>query len=60
MRRRIRRMVLTLFSSFLVMMLLRVPIAISLSLATVFVLMQSDFNMNMVPQRMFSALDSFP
>jgi C4-dicarboxylate transporter DctM subunit len=41
------------------MMLLRVPIAISLSLATVFVLMQSDFNMNMVPQRMFSALDSF-
>ncbi|MBN6188821.1 TRAP transporter large permease [Aneurinibacillus sp. BA2021] len=53
-------MVLTLFSSFLVMMLLRVPIAISLSLATVFVLMQSNFNMNMVPQRMFSALDSFP
>ncbi|WP_412675004.1 TRAP transporter large permease [Aneurinibacillus aneurinilyticus] len=54
-----RRMVLTLFSSFVIMMLLRVPIAISLSLATVFVLMQSDFNMNMVPQRMFSALDSF-
>ncbi|CEH31294.1 C4-dicarboxylate ABC transporter permease [Aneurinibacillus migulanus] len=53
-------MVLTLFSSFVIMMLLRVPIAISLSLATVFVLMQSDFNMNMVPQRMFSALDSFP
>ncbi|ERI10590.1 TRAP transporter large permease [Aneurinibacillus aneurinilyticus] len=52
-------MVLTLFSSFVIMMLLRVPIAISLSLATVFVLMQSDFNMNMVPQRMFSALDSF-
>lgn len=53
-------MVLTLFSSFVIMLLLRVPIAIGLSLATVFVLMQSDFNMNMVPQRMFSALDSFP
>ncbi|GEN32859.1 TRAP transporter large permease [Aneurinibacillus danicus] len=53
-------MVLTLFSSFLILMLLRVPIAISLALATVAVLMQSDFNMNMVPQRMFAALDSFP
>nr|WP_146811076.1 MULTISPECIES: TRAP transporter large permease subunit [Aneurinibacillus] len=54
------RMVLTLFSSFIGLMLLRVPIAISLALATVLVLIQSDFNMNMVPQRMFAALDSFP
>ncbi|GEN35549.1 MULTISPECIES: TRAP transporter large permease [Aneurinibacillus] len=53
-------MVLTLFSSFIGLMLLRVPIAISLALATVLVLIQSDFNMNMVPQRMFAALDSFP
>nr|WP_152667734.1 TRAP transporter large permease subunit [Aneurinibacillus tyrosinisolvens] len=54
------RMVLTLFSSFIGLMLLRVPIAISLALSTVLVLMMSDFNMNMVPQRMFAALDSFP
>ncbi|WP_047151805.1 TRAP transporter large permease subunit [Aneurinibacillus tyrosinisolvens] len=53
-------MVLTLFSSFIGLMLLRVPIAISLALSTVLVLMMSDFNMNMVPQRMFAALDSFP
>ncbi|WP_134702173.1 TRAP transporter large permease [Ammoniphilus sp. YIM 78166] len=53
-------MTLILFSIFIVMMLLRVPIAISLALATIFVLMQENFNMNMVPQRMFSALDSFP
>lgn len=53
-------MTLILFSVFVVMMLLRVPIAIALSLATVFVLSQENFNMNMVPQRMFSALDSFP
>lgn len=53
-------MTLTLFSIFLVLMLLRVPIAISLALSTVAVLMQENFNMNMVPQRMFSSLDSFP
>lgn len=53
-------MTLTLFSIFVVMMLLRVPIAISLALATIAVLMQETFNMNMVPQRMFAALDSFP
>lgn len=53
-------MTLTLFSIFIVLMILRVPIAISLALSTVFVLMQSNFNMNMVPQRMFSAIDSFP
>ncbi|RXT09040.1 TRAP transporter large permease [Ammoniphilus sp. CFH 90114] len=53
-------MTLILFSIFIVMMLLRVPIAISLALATIAVLMQENFNMNMVPQRMFSALDSFP
>jgi C4-dicarboxylate transporter DctM subunit len=52
-------MTLTLFSSFIILMLLRVPIAISLALSTVFVLMQTSFNMNMMPQRLFSALDSF-
>lgn len=53
-------MVTTLFSVFIVLMLLRVPIAISLALSTIAVLMQSNFNLNMVPQRVFSALDSFP
>ncbi|MEW9673749.1 TRAP transporter large permease [Ammoniphilus sp. 3BR4] len=53
-------MTLALFSIFAVLMLLRVPIAISLALSTVFVLMQGNFNMNMVPQRLFTSLDSFP
>jgi C4-dicarboxylate transporter, DctM subunit len=53
-------MTLLLFSIFIVMMLLRVPIAIALALSTIAVLLQSNFNMNMMPQRMFSALDSFP
>ncbi|MEB3101013.1 TRAP transporter large permease [Ferviditalea candida] len=49
-----------LFSIFLVLMILRVPIAIALALSTVVVLFQTNFNMNMVPQRIFTALDSFP
>lgn len=49
-----------LFSIFLVLMILRVPIAIALALSTVVVLFQTNFNMNMVPQRLFTALDSFP
>ncbi len=51
---------LTLLISFFVLVFLRVPIAISLALSTIFVLFMSDFNMNMMPQRMFTALDSFP
>ena len=51
---------LTLLISFFVLIFLRVPVAISLALSTIFVLVQSDFNMNMMPQRMFTALDSFP
>ncbi|WP_422822767.1 TRAP transporter large permease [Ureibacillus thermosphaericus] len=51
---------LTLLISFFTLVFLRVPIAISLALATIFMLFMADFNMNMMPQRMFTALDSFP
>ena len=51
---------LTLLISFFILVFLRVPIAISLALATILMLFMADFNMNMMPQRMFTALDSFP
>lgn len=51
---------LTLLISFFILIFLRVPVAISLALSTIFVLFMSDFNMNMVPQRIFTAVDSFP
>ncbi|MEX2414540.1 MAG: TRAP transporter large permease subunit [Paenibacillaceae bacterium] len=53
-------MTILLFSIFIVLMLLRVPIAISLALSTIIVLTQIDFNLQMVPQRVFTAMDSFP
>jgi len=33
---------------------------VSLALSTILVFFQIDFNMNMIPQRIFTALDSFP
>ena len=51
---------LILLISFFILLFLRVPVAISLALSTIFVLFQIDFNMSMVPQRIFTALDSFP
>lgn len=51
---------LILLISFFILIFLRVPVAISLAMSTIFVLFQADFNMNMMPQRMFTALDSFP
>lgn len=53
-------MTILLFSIFIILMLLRVPIAICLALSTVFVLLQIDFSLEMIPQRIFTALDSFP
>lgn len=53
-------MIILLLSLFFILVLLRVPIAVSLALSTIVVLFQSDFNMDMVPQRIFTALDSFP
>lgn len=51
-------MALTLFAIFALLLLLRVPIAFALALSTTFILTQSGFTMDMMPQRMFSALDS--
>lgn len=51
-------MALTLFAIFVLLLLLRVPIAFALALSTTFILTQSGFTMDMMPQRMFSALDS--
>lgn len=53
-------MIILLLSLFFILLLLRVPIAISLSLSTILVLALTDFNMDMIPQRIFTALDSFP
>ncbi|MEI3614456.1 TRAP transporter large permease [Pseudogracilibacillus sp. SO30301A] len=53
-------MIILLLSLFFLLMFLRVPIAISLSLSTIMILMLTDFNMDMIPQRFFTALDSFP
>ncbi|XEC93328.1 TRAP transporter large permease [Paenibacillus tarimensis] len=53
-------MTILLFSIFIILMLLRVPIAISLALSTIIVLMTGNFNLEMVPQRVFTAMDSFP
>ncbi|KOY81397.1 TRAP transporter large permease subunit [Lysinibacillus macroides] len=51
---------LILLLSFFLLLFLRVPVAISLALSTILVFFQIDFNMNMIPQRVFTALDSFP
>ncbi|QPQ34628.1 MULTISPECIES: TRAP transporter large permease [unclassified Lysinibacillus] len=51
---------LILLLSFFVLLFLRVPVAVSLALSTILVFFQIDFNMNMIPQRIFTALDSFP
>ena len=51
-------MTLALFSGFVFLFLLNVPIAIALAMSTVGVMMlTTDFNMYMLTQRMFSALD---
>lgn len=54
------KFMLILLISFFLLLFLRVPVAISLALSTIFVFFQIDFNMNMIPQRIFTALDSFP
>ncbi len=51
---------LILLLSFFILLFLRVPVAVSLALSTIVVFFQIDFNMNMIPQRIFTALDSFP
>lgn len=46
-----------LFSLFVLLFLLRVPIFVSLGLSTILILWQGGFTMYMIPQRMFAALD---
>ena len=53
-------MVLTLFGLFIALFLLNVPIGVALGVSTILVLMGTDFTLYMIPQRMFSALDSTP
>ncbi|MDD2497533.1 MAG: TRAP transporter large permease [Desulfitobacteriaceae bacterium] len=53
-------MVLALFGLFIVLFLLNVPIGVALGISTILVLMGTDFTLYMIPQRMFSALDSTP
>ncbi|GAW92809.1 TRAP transporter large permease [Calderihabitans maritimus] len=53
-------MVLTLFGAFVVLILLNVPIAFSLAVATTLIfIQQGNFALFMIPQRMFTSLDSF-
>src|SRR5690625_1401470 len=53
-------MILLLFSIFFVMLILRIPIGISLAVSSSIVLVLSGFNMSMLPQKMFTAMESFP
>ena len=51
-----------LFVSLAILLLLNVPIAVSLGLATFFAIIGSDLSvpMTVIPQRMFTSVDSFP
>ncbi|MDY0393540.1 TRAP transporter large permease subunit [Virgibacillus halophilus] len=48
-----------LFGLFLLLIILRVPIAVALAISTIIVfLLTGDFDLSTVPQTMFTALDS--
>ncbi|UFJ38903.1 TRAP transporter large permease [Brevibacillus humidisoli] len=51
-------MTLLLFSLFVILLLFRVPIFVSLALSTIFVLWQQGFTMYTIPQRIFASLDA--
>jgi len=54
-------MIFVLLALFIILLLLRLPIGISLALSTITVMLfQGDYSMSMVPQRLFSAMYSFP
>lgn len=53
-------MILLLFCMFFIMLLLRIPIGISLAVSSSVVLVLSGFNLSMFPQKMFTAMESFP
>lgn len=54
--------IMILFISLAVLLLFNIPIAVSLGLATFFGIIFSDLSipLTMIPQRMFTAVDSFP
>ncbi|CAM3582105.1 TRAP transporter large permease [Brevibacillus invocatus] len=49
-----------LFSSLLILFALGVPVAFSMGLASIFAMMDSGISLQVVIQRVFSSLDSFP
>jgi C4-dicarboxylate transporter DctM subunit len=49
-----------LFGTFLILLLLGVPVAIGIGLTCLVVLMSQDYSLIVVPQRMFAGADSFP
>ncbi|MEA1940131.1 MAG: TRAP transporter large permease subunit, partial [Candidatus Caldatribacteriota bacterium] len=49
-----------LFISFIVLMLLGIPVAISVGLSSILILIMGDIPLMIVPQRMFAGIDSFP
>lgn len=53
---------LILFLSLAILLLINIPIAVSLGLATFFAIMFSDLSipLTMIPQRMLTSMDSFP
>ena len=51
---------LILFLSFIILMLLGIPVAISIGLSSVLILFMGNIPLMIVPQRMFAGLDSFP
>ena len=51
---------LTLFGLFALLLVIRVPISFSLGIASAICLVMLDVPLSVVPQRIFTALDSFP
>ena len=52
-------MILTMFAIFFLTMLIGFPIAFCLGLSSAFYLIIADIPLNIIPQRMFSGIDSF-
>lgn len=52
-------MILLLFTVFIVCLLLGVPVAFSLGLSSLAYILAADIPLNIIPQRMFSGIDSF-
>lgn len=53
-------MIVILFGTFALLLLLGIPIAISIGLTVLFILLSQDISLIVIPQRMFAGVDSFP